>query len=382
MTEVTFFPLGNADSTLILTKSGKLILVDYGNMATGEEDDLRVDLKTRLTSILAELKRTEIDVVVFTHLDKDHYKGFSDFFYLQHADKYQTDGRFKIKELWAPAAMILEEGGQVDGEADILRAEARYRFLNGEGIRVFSKPEILSKWLEDRNLSLKDRGHLVADAGELVDIFTLEDDGVEIFPHAPFAADLDGVPGDELRNDSSIVLQMTCLVAEGRDIKVMFGADIASSVWDNIVRVTEFKGNENRLEWDIFKLSHHCSYRSLNEANWEENYEPTEPVKRLFEKYSREGAILVSTSGPIDENEDTNQPPHKEAAEYYESIAKTKNGQFIVTMEYPSKDRPDLLKLKIDDQGLKIYKGFKIPITFIKSNSQAHTKPGGLWAWY
>jgi hypothetical protein len=49
-------------------------------------------------------------VVAFTHLDKDHIGGASDFFYLEHATKYQDKNRIEIKTLWVPAAAIVEEG--------------------------------------------------------------------------------------------------------------------------------------------------------------------------------------------------------------------------------------------------------------------------------
>lgn len=48
----------------------------------------------------------------------------SDFFYLEHAKKYQNGDRIKIKELWVPAAMITEEGSE--DEARILQSEARF----------------------------------------------------------------------------------------------------------------------------------------------------------------------------------------------------------------------------------------------------------------
>ena len=58
---------------------------------------------------------------------------------------------------------------------------------------------------------------------------------------------------------------------------------------------------------------------------------PTEDVKRLYEEYGRDGAIIVSPSNVIPET-DEKQPPHKQAAKYYGKVADQKDGTFRVTM--------------------------------------------------
>jgi hypothetical protein len=55
------------------------------------------------------------------------------FFYLEHASKYQDADRIKIRELWVPAAAIIEDGCK--DEDRIIRAEARHRLRSGKGIR-------------------------------------------------------------------------------------------------------------------------------------------------------------------------------------------------------------------------------------------------------
>jgi hypothetical protein len=63
----------------------------------------------------------------------NHCGGSGDFFWLEHALKYQGEGRIKIKELWVPAGAILEDG--CEDSARIIRQEARYRLKMGSGIR-------------------------------------------------------------------------------------------------------------------------------------------------------------------------------------------------------------------------------------------------------
>jgi glyoxylase-like metal-dependent hydrolase (beta-lactamase superfamily II) len=152
MHKMTFYPLGNADCCKIDLSNGGKLLFDYANMRDDEDEaDLRINLAKALKDDLQDAKRQDFDVVAFTHADDDHIHGFSEFFYLEHAEKYQAEDRVKIKDLWVPAAIITEEGAE--DEARILRTEARHRLKKGKGIRVFSRPDRLKDWLKDNDWS-------------------------------------------------------------------------------------------------------------------------------------------------------------------------------------------------------------------------------------
>lgn len=128
---LTFFPIGNADTTLIKLSNGQNVLIDYAHMRCDDKEDKRIDLPTAMDKQVI----SDFDVVCFTHADEDHICRFSEYFYLDHAAAYQGDDRKKIKELWVPANVLVETN--VDGDARILRQEARYRLKNKYGIRVF-----------------------------------------------------------------------------------------------------------------------------------------------------------------------------------------------------------------------------------------------------
>src|SRR6266498_3808536 len=88
MLKLTFFPLGNADCIRLELANGRQLLFDYAAMRDdSDEDDLRIDLPASLRADLRTAKRTDYDVVAFTHLDDDHVKGAGDFFWLDHAEK-------------------------------------------------------------------------------------------------------------------------------------------------------------------------------------------------------------------------------------------------------------------------------------------------------
>lgn len=350
MTSLTFYPLNNADTTLIQLKNGKLILVDYAHCKQGEEDcEAVIDLKATLTETLKNLGKSEIDTVLFTHADKDHIRNASEFFWFDHASKYQDKDRIKIKELWVPAGLVLEEGPTE--EARIIRQEARHRLKEGKGIRVFSWPEALHTWMDENELSFESLKHLISDAGTLVPGYDLTTDGIELFVHSPFAHR----DGDQLqsRNDGSVVLHATFEV-NGHKTRAFLGADCEHEVLGEIVRITEYKKRFDRLEWDIMKLPHHCSYGTLSAEKGKEETVPDKDVDDLYQQGTR-GCIIVSPSKPIPST-DEDQPPHRQAANYYKRIAREKDGEFVVTMEHPSIKAPKELKIVVDNYGAKIEK--------------------------
>lgn len=356
MHKVTFFPLENADSILIEVNADeaaeKLILFDYANVRdANNEDDKRCDLEKLLRSKLAAKKRNSFDVVAFSHLDSDHIYKAGEFFYFEHSPSLQSDTRPKIKELWVPAAVLVED--ECDGDAAIIQKEARRRFKNKSGIRVFSQPKSLTAWMSKNGLKWDDHKHLVTDAGNCVPGFTdRKTQGVEFFVHSPFGHRQDD---NEVvvRNDDCLVMQATFYTPGhlgGRDTRLILSADITHGVISEIVQITKKRKREDRLKWDIFKLPHHCSYLSLGPEKGTTKTEPVADVKWWFEQ-GEEGGIIVSTSKIIPTG-DTDQPPHVQTARTHRDRASSINGEFKVTMEHPSKTAPEPLVLKIDNFGV------------------------------
>jgi hypothetical protein len=106
MPKLTFYPLGNADSCLV-TLDKKFMLFDFADMRDPyAKDERRINLPEAIRDDIGWPVRKNIDVVAFTHIDNDHVKGAGEFFYLDHAAKYQGDDRVKIDTLWVPAAAI------------------------------------------------------------------------------------------------------------------------------------------------------------------------------------------------------------------------------------------------------------------------------------
>lgn len=345
MPKITFYPLGNADTTLI-TLDQKLLLFDFAAMRDPDDKhDRRIDLPPAVREDIGWSERKEIDVVAFTHLDDDHVRGASEFFHLEHAIKYQIGDRVKIRELWVPAAAITDENSEDD--ARVIRQEARHRLREGKGIRVFSRPAQLKAWFDKQEgITLESRRHLITDAGQLVPGWSKESDGLEFFVHSPFGERDGDVVLD--RNQNSLVFQAVFKTGETR---FLLSADTTWENWDRIVQITRLKKNEDRLEWDIFKLPHHCSYLSLSSEKGKTETTPVPNVQSLLDKGALR-SIVVSTSWPIEEDDQT-QPPHVQAKRCYKRVLSKTSGTFLTTMEEPTRIAPKRLVIQVTQGGAR-----------------------------
>ncbi|MCB2189755.1 MAG: hypothetical protein KQJ78_25350 [Deltaproteobacteria bacterium] len=355
--KITFYPLGNADTSLIRLADGRLVLVDFANVRDpSDEDDKRCDLPAELRRALTDAEKQYFDVVCFTHLDADHVKGMKDFFWLEYRISSQVNGRPKIEELWVPASAITETG--VEDDAWAVRQEARYRLKKGSGIKVFSRPEALKSFLEENKLTVDDRRDCIVDAGQTVPGFSPDGpEAVEFFVHCPFAWRTED-RGLEDRNQDSIVFHATFREI-GTDTYALFGSDVESETISHIVGTTKRHNHQDRLLWDVLKLFHHCSYKSLDKDNkGEDETVPIHDVKWLIEDRGRKGCIIASPSKPIPKTgtkEDNDpQPPHRQAANYYRRIIKDKDGEFRVTMEHPTKEAPKPFSVEITWTGARL----------------------------
>jgi len=351
LTQITFYPLGCADTSLIGLRDGRRMLVDYANKRSTDENDTRCDLPVLLKADLSAGGRSRYAVAAFTHLDEDHCKGASDFFYFRHAAKYQGEGRHKIDTLWVPAAAITET--DLDADAWAIRQEARYRLRQGSGILVFSRPERLHDWFEDEGLSIESRADCFVDAGKLVPAFDLHVDGVEFFVHSPHAKRTDD-RGVEDRNGDSLVFQARFREG-GANTDVIFSADVDHNILAEIVQITRWHQNDDRLHWNVYHLPHHCSYKSIGPEKGIDKTTPAPDVKWLCETQGEPDGFIISPSKPIPskdtpEDEDV-QPPHRQAAAYYKADVLNDPKHLLVTMAEPSSINPKPIVISITADG-------------------------------
>jgi hypothetical protein len=346
---ITVFPLGNADSARIDLADGRKVLVDFGNQGNPDDPtDRRCDLAAEIRTDLRKLKRNFLEVVCFSHLDADHCQGASEFFHLEHAAKYQGGDRIKMNELWVPSAAIIEDG--LEDCARVIRQEARHRLKEGKGIRVFSRPDLLEDWASKNNVDLEARKHFIVDAGQLVPGFSKNGpEKAEFFVHCPFAWRTNE---NELveRNQDSIVFHVT-FKEDGVESYALFASDVDHETLSLIVQTTKRHRKEDRLLWDFMKLPHHCSYTALGPDRGTDETKAVPDVKWLFETQGGRGAYIVSTSKPIpakgSKDDDSVQPPHRQAANHHKRLVREKDGTFVVTMEHPKASDPKTLHFEV-----------------------------------
>lgn len=350
MAKLIFYPLGNADTTLIHLNDGRLVLKDFFRPEF-LKDDKRIDLRDELGDYVRSLDRDYIDVVLISHADDDHLHGAEDFFWLEHSEHYQGGDRIKINDLHVPSNFIVEPG--LEGTAKIIQQEARHRLKEGRGILIYGFPYEVDTWFKKEGIDPKTRNNLLIHAGQFVPGFSKESGNVEIFVHAPFSFMLEG--DIENRNDNSIVLQLTFFEAEN-GLAVILGADAEHETWANIVKLTKINGNQDRLDFDLFRISHHCSYTALSSEKGDIETTPREEVAELFEN-GNDKCLLISSSWPIS-TEESIAPPHFQAKAFYKKVV-TKKGEpanFLVTMEEPDENLPKPIIVETSRYGLIVKK--------------------------
>ena len=372
MTKATlrYYPVGCADTTLIELPDDRLVLVDFADYGDASDpDNKRIKLSKALKERLEELDRNMIDVVAFTHLDDDHCHKASEFFWFDHAKEHQGEDRIVIKELWVPAAAVTEEG--TEDCARVIRQEARHRLKAGKGIRVFSRPDRLKDWLKDNGLTVKDRTSLITDAGNLIPGFsTTGKECVEFFVHSPYAWRLNDAEVED-RNGDLFTFQAR-FVIDSVESKALFFSDADHETLSQIVETTRKHKREERLEWDIAKAPHHCSYLSLGKDKGDKKTEPVPNVAWLWEQQGQDRGAIICSSKSIPETntkEDKDpQPPHRQAANYYKEVANKLDGEgFVITMEHPNAWKPKPVIVEVGASGLTLLKAVPAGVAAIVS---------------
>jgi len=355
MHTVKFYPVGNGDSSQIILENGKRILFDYRHKKSAENNEgPEINLFQTLHNELEEAGRDYFDVVAFTHGDKDHIENSSDFFWFEYKKEFQSEERVKIKELWVPAALIIEEltKDQLSTELAYWQKEARHRLMQGRGIRVFSKPDKLKNWLRSKRLTVEERQHLVVDAGKVVDTFSLKNDGVEFFCHSPFIKHVD--EGDDIRNGAALIFNVR--FKAGQEFYDYFCVgDSTCDVLEDIVTISKNKGRPDRLKWDLYSIPHHCSHHALNPEKGREKTEPIDKVKELLRSGKEGGYMLCSSQEIVNDNTGYAQkmPPHIQAKNTYEELLREVDGcRLIVTMEESPTNKPQPIIFNIQPTGI------------------------------
>ena len=338
---ITYFPVGNGDTTLIQLSDETSILIDC-NVTQDSEDESKEDVYPVRDHVVKKILKDmdnvpHLDVFILTHPDEDHCRGFGDVFYTgepsDYGEKDLKEGKIQIDELWFSPRMFspYEKKGELSESAKCVYNEAKRR------MKLYKDNNSRSKEPGNRlriigysdNEELKGLESIIITPGSSINLIN---DNVKsdfsFFLHAPFREDNDSELSE--RNGTSIVLQARFDIGNVKNAGLaFFGGDSQCAIFEKIIERSE----KQDLEWDLFLAPHHCSWHFFNELSYEKDPTPSQKILD-FLKMSREGAFIIASCKPIVDDEDN--PPHFAAANEYKK--KVQEGKFIVTMEWPNKE--------------------------------------------
>jgi glyoxylase-like metal-dependent hydrolase (beta-lactamase superfamily II) len=92
--KITFFPVGNGDTSQIVLGNDRWLLFDFHHQTMSEEEgSTDFNLKKHLKDQLKAAKRDYYDVLALTHGDNDHISNSTEFFELSHAARSRRLGK-------------------------------------------------------------------------------------------------------------------------------------------------------------------------------------------------------------------------------------------------------------------------------------------------
>lgn len=352
-----FYNVDNGDMSLVSIGSGTNLLIDCNIRESSIDSDNTsiFDVKKDLISSLPVIANViRLDVMILTHGDNDHCRGFKNHFYRGDPKKYSKEDKenklILVDELWF-SPMIAEEHTNDDEDAyqqeaerrlDLHRTKHAERNLPGNRIKIVGY---------DGNKDYQDLNHLRAIPGTVVNTFNEKSEKLfSIFVHAPFKEHL--ISEEKDKNSTSIVMQLRFKTrSQDPDFSclAMFGGDSTHSSWKIIQDKTKKYGNdisEQALDWDLFLAPHHCSWSFFNDTPEEENPKPLASSLTILE-YARPDAHVIASSKKILNNEDN--PPHHSAKLQY--VKKVGTAKFLNTAVEPSEKKPSPIIFEVTTTG-------------------------------
>ena len=129
--QLSFFPVGDGDMTLVQTEGGNRILIDMNiRSAADDPDDDTPDVAEKLRDKLVRdaAGRLYVDVLLLSHPDEDHCRGLRRHFHLGPSDEWSKSAdKIVIREIWS-SPMVFRRASRrhvLCDDARAFNAEAR-----------------------------------------------------------------------------------------------------------------------------------------------------------------------------------------------------------------------------------------------------------------
>ena len=358
---ISFFPVGNGDMTLITTESGRRILIDMNIRAAADDpDDATPDvaglLRDRLTKDSAG--RHVVDVLLVSHPDQDHCGGLRNHFHLGPPSEWSAKtNKIFVREIWSSPRVFrrASKNNPLCDDAKAFNREAKrrvQRFRDAWGF-VDDGDHILILG-EDEDRKTDDLGNIVIPVDtEFARICGLNDSSMKALLLGPLPQEDDDDAGVLSKNNSSTVLRFS-LTGGGISDKCLFltGGDAEVEIWKRL-----WQRHKYRIAWlsyNLLQTPHHCSWHSLSCDSWSEKGEDAEICEEARNALAQAlgGASIVASSKSIKDDDD--DPPCIRAKREYEAIVAGVKGAFKCVGEYPSETAPAVLEFEITRNGLRV----------------------------
>lgn len=353
MSKIKFYPVDNGDTVLI--KVDKTTIQIDANIRDNDDCyDVMEDLLNEL-SIDGE-GIYHLDLFMLTHPDEDHCRGIDTNYYLGDPDRYsdadKDDDLVIIDELMV-TPMLLSDATSTPAKALKKEANRRRKLWdedspdkNKAGNRLViigydgdKKYENVPSFIPGETIK-KVNGKTM----------TL----IEFFVHSPFKDSLVEGRADSDKNVTSIVMQARFKKASWNtkpSALYLFGGDADHYIWEEIQDQSSAHNNGEKLDFDIFLASHHCSWTYFNDVPYKkgETDEPVESSKVLIRDHKMNGAVIIASSKQIKDDDDN--PPHYPAKkEYIKLIGADK---FISLAEEPDSKNPKPVVYEVTSNGFQ-----------------------------
>lgn len=353
MSKIKFYPVDNGDTVLI--KVDKTTIQIDANIRSND------DCYDVMSDLLDEFSKDgegkyHLDLFMLTHPDEDHCHGIDTYYYLGDPDKY-TDEDLEndlviIDELMvtpmlfsdatsAPAKALKKEAERRrklwdENSSDKTKAGNRLVIIGYDGDKKY---ENVTSYIPGETIK-KVNGKSI----------TL----LEFFVHSPFKDSLVEGKAEADKNETSIVMQARFkYTSTDTDPAALylFGGDADHYIWEEIQNQSKAHGNDDKLDFDIFMVPHHCSWTYFNDVPYKkgETDEPVESSKDLIKDHKMTGAVIIASSKQIKDDDDN--PPHYPAKEEYVKLIGS--DKFISLAEEPDSKNPKPVVYEVTSTGFQ-----------------------------